>query len=158
MCQRIATDNVTGVDIVVFQVQEIDRAIGGLSEGGYAAANIALHHPGEFGLVEAWSGYMTADQNPAVFDNRQDLIDYNSPLKQIDKVAAAVRSAGMYFWFFIGTHDDGLQDDRSFEAKLKHYAIPHHYFEVSGARHGWSLWNHYVEEAYVIASQHLAQG
>jgi pimeloyl-ACP methyl ester carboxylesterase len=32
------------------------RAIGGLSEGGYGALNIALHHPEEFGVVESWSG------------------------------------------------------------------------------------------------------
>src|SRR5919197_562792 len=33
-----------------------DRAIGGLSEGGYGAINIALQHPREFGVVESWSG------------------------------------------------------------------------------------------------------
>jgi S-formylglutathione hydrolase FrmB len=37
------------------------RGIGGLSEGGYGAINIAIHHPGEFGLVESWSGYELAD-------------------------------------------------------------------------------------------------
>jgi enterochelin esterase-like enzyme len=36
------------------------RAIAGLSEGGYGALNIALHHPGEFQLVESWSGYEQA--------------------------------------------------------------------------------------------------
>src|SRR5262245_10914886 len=29
-----------------------DRAIGGLSEGGFGAVNIALHHPAEFSVVE----------------------------------------------------------------------------------------------------------
>ena len=37
------------------------RAIGGLSEGGYGALNIALHHPREFRVVESWSGYEQAD-------------------------------------------------------------------------------------------------
>ena len=37
------------------------RAIAGLSEGGYAALNIAIHHPGEFHVVESWSGYEIAD-------------------------------------------------------------------------------------------------
>src|SRR5438270_8987451 len=36
------------------------RAIGGLSEGGYGALNIALHHPREFRVVESWSGYEQA--------------------------------------------------------------------------------------------------
>src|SRR5213079_3250993 len=36
------------------------RAIAGLSEGGYGAINIALHNPGEFKVVESWSGYELA--------------------------------------------------------------------------------------------------
>ena len=132
-----------------------------LGQGAFTAfpsCGVNAEVNGEFGLVEAWSGYMTADQDPAVFDHRQDLIDYNSPLKQIDHAATAVRAAGTYFWFYIGSNDDGIQDNRSFEAKLKRYSISSHYFEVPGARHGWVLWNQHVVEAYVIASQHLAQG
>ena len=40
------------------------RGIAGLSEGGYGAFNIGLHHPGEFGLLESWSGYVTATTSP----------------------------------------------------------------------------------------------
>jgi enterochelin esterase-like enzyme len=45
------------------------RGLGGLSEGGYGALNIGLHHPGEFDLLESWSGYMVADSIPAIFDH-----------------------------------------------------------------------------------------
>ena len=38
------------------------RGIAGLSEGGYGAINIAVHHPQEFGVVESWSGYDAAGQ------------------------------------------------------------------------------------------------
>jgi glutamyl/glutaminyl-tRNA synthetase len=37
------------------------RALVGLSEGGYGALNIGLHHPGEFHVLESWSGYVVAD-------------------------------------------------------------------------------------------------
>jgi Putative esterase len=40
------------------------RGIAGLSEGGYGAANIALHHPGVFGVFESWSGYF--EQTPTL--------------------------------------------------------------------------------------------
>ncbi len=40
------------------------RGIAGLSEGGYGALNIGLHHPGEFSVLESWSGYMVADNIP----------------------------------------------------------------------------------------------
>jgi hypothetical protein len=46
------------------------RAIGGLSEGGYGAVNIALQHPHEFSLVESWSGYERAAQNHSIFGSR----------------------------------------------------------------------------------------
>ena len=56
------------------------RAIGGLSEGGYGAINIALHHPGEFQVVESWSGYELADHVPSIFGGRQALLRYNAKL------------------------------------------------------------------------------
>ena len=37
------------------------RVIGGVSEGGYGAVNIALHNPAVFGSVIALSGYYTND-------------------------------------------------------------------------------------------------
>src|SRR5262249_4618072 len=55
------------------------RAIGGLSEGGYGSINIALHHPGEFHVVESWSGYELADRIQSIFGGRPALLRYNSP-------------------------------------------------------------------------------
>jgi enterochelin esterase-like enzyme len=36
------------------------RVIAGFSAGGYGAVDIALRHPGAFGVAEAWSGYFRA--------------------------------------------------------------------------------------------------
>ena len=49
------------------------RAIGGLSEGGYGAIDIALQHPREFRVVESWSGYQLADPLPSIFGQDQAL-------------------------------------------------------------------------------------
>jgi enterochelin esterase-like enzyme len=38
-----------------------DRVIAGLSEGGFGAVNIALHHPDVFGVAVSAGGYFTAD-------------------------------------------------------------------------------------------------
>jgi enterochelin esterase-like enzyme len=35
------------------------RVIAGLSAGGFGAVDIALRHPGLFGIAESWSGYFT---------------------------------------------------------------------------------------------------
>src|SRR4029078_12506739 len=95
------------------------RAIGGLSEGGYGAIDIALHHPREFRLVESWSGYEQADPVRSIFwRGRAPLhrkrppcaqdrarLDANSPLLQIGHVAGALRAAGTRFWFYSGSDD-----------------------------------------------------
>src|SRR4029079_958066 len=48
------------------------RAMAGLSEGGYAAIDIALHHPREFRVVESWSGYEQADPIRSIFGHSQE--------------------------------------------------------------------------------------
>ena len=40
------------------------RALVGLSEGGYGALNIGLHHPGEFHVLESWSGSSAPPTSP----------------------------------------------------------------------------------------------
>ena len=54
----VARDVVRAIDARYRTIPERRaRGIGGLSEGGYGAINIAIHHPGEFAVVESWSGY-----------------------------------------------------------------------------------------------------
>ena len=43
--------------------QEADRTIAGFSAGGYGSADVALRHPGVFGTVESWSGYLRAPRD-----------------------------------------------------------------------------------------------
>ena len=67
------------------------RGIGGLSEGGYGAVNIAIHHPEEFGLVESWSGYETLDPLTSIFGHDRLLVRANTPLETLP--AAALQTA-----------------------------------------------------------------
>ncbi len=55
------------------------RAIGGLSEGGYGAIDIALHHPREFSVVESWSGYQRPDRLRAIFGSKLQLLAAERP-------------------------------------------------------------------------------
>ena len=50
------------------------RGLAGLSEGGYGALNIGLHHPGEFRVLESWSGYARAADIGAIFGHRRALL------------------------------------------------------------------------------------
>ena len=50
------------------------RVLAGLSEGGYGALNIGIHHPREFATLESWSGYQRADDIGSIFGHRRRLL------------------------------------------------------------------------------------
>src|SRR6478672_9234403 len=88
------------------------RGIGGLSEGGYGAINIAIHHPREFGLVESWSGYEQADDLGSIFGHRRSLLALNTPLDTLAAAAPVLRRAHTFFWLYTG------RDDRFFDENV----------------------------------------
>lgn len=133
------------------------RGIGGLSEGGYGALNIGLHHPGEFAMVESWSGYMRADRKPAVFGRSARVGDYNSPALWAVSVAPQLRAEHIYLWFYIGSVDPLAAQNRAFAAELRTLGVAHSFFEVPG-KHNWRLWRSQMSRALVTASEHLSHG
>jgi enterochelin esterase-like enzyme len=130
------------------------RAIAGLSEGGYGALNIGLHHPGEFRVIESWSGYERADRILAIFGDAAPLLAYNSPSLYLPRVAVALRRAQTYVWFYSGTKDPYLAQNRSFAGELAQYRIAHRFFVVHGG-HTWSAWRDNAESALLAATDRL---
>lgn len=133
------------------------RAIAGLSEGGYGALNIAFHHPGEFRVIESWSGYTRADNIPRIFGPGPALRAYNSPAVRLPFVAGALRRAHAFVWFYSGSDDPLLAENRAFAAELARYRIAHHFFTVSGG-HTWRLWRGNAPRALLVAVQRLRGG
>ncbi len=133
------------------------RGIAGLSEGGYGALNIGLHHPGEFTLLESWSGYVRADWMPGIFGHSAQVRDYNSPAMRAPLVAAQLRASHLYVWFYDGAMDLLAAQNRSFSAELSALGIAHHYFQAPG-RHNWRLWRGLMPQALITASEHLGDG
>ena len=131
------------------------RGIAGLSEGGYGALNIGLHHPGEFALVQSWSGYMQADHIPAIFGRSTRLMNYNSPANWVARVAPQLRADHAYIWFYIGAADALAAQNRAFAAELTHLGVAHHFFEPPGT-HNWRLWRSQMSRALIAASEHLS--
>ncbi len=133
------------------------RGLGGLSEGGYGALNIGLHHPGEFGLLESWSGYMVAENIPAIFGHSEALLRYNSPADQVRIVAPQLAKAGTYIWFYCGKSDELAGQNQAFDAELMSLGLAHDFFEVPGT-HNWALWRALMPQALITASEHLRHG
>ena len=130
------------------------RAIAGLSEGGYGALNIAIHHPGEFRVVESWSGYERADDIGSVFGHRQQLLRANSPQLTVAPAARRLRRLHTTFWFYTGTGDRALKQNTTFEATLARLHLRHRFLVMRGG-HDWAIWRGSAARAYLAASRGL---
>jgi len=130
------------------------RALGGLSEGGYGALNIGLHHPGEFRVLESWSGYEKADNLRSIFGGKPDLLAQNSPFQTLAAVAPDLRQAHTYVWFYSGTTDRLRDQNKDFAAQLARLGIAHRFFLVRGG-HNWGLWRGEASLALLAATTHL---
>jgi enterochelin esterase-like enzyme len=133
------------------------RGIGGLSEGGYGALNIGLHHPGEFGLLESWSGYMEADRIPAIFGHSRRVLAYNSPAIWVVSAASQLRADHTLIWFYIGSRDPLAAQNRAFADELTTLGVAHRFFEIPG-KHDWRLWRSQMARALITASKDLSHG
>ena len=133
------------------------RGIGGLSEGGYGAINIALHNPREFSIVESWSGYQRPDALRAVFGPKLQLLPANDPRRLLPKVAPQLRENGTYFWFYSGSTDRLRGQNAAFATELARAHIAHHYFRVYGG-HTWAIWRNSARAAYLAAAERLGNG
>jgi enterochelin esterase-like enzyme len=131
------------------------RAIVGLSEGGYGAINIALHHPNEFKVVESWSGYELAAKNHSIFGRDLKNLSSNSPLDVLPYAAAKLRRAHTYFWFYSGSGDPLQRQNRRFATELGRLRVRHRYIELRGG-HNWALWRGEAWNALRVASTRLA--
>jgi len=130
------------------------RALAGLSEGGYGSLNIGIHHPGEFGVLESWSGYQLADPIRSIFGTSRAALAKNSPALTLGRQAARLRRDHTYFWFYSGTGDHFVGQNTAFAAQLRRLRLPHHYFVVRGG-HNWAIWRGNASRALIAMSKRL---
>jgi enterochelin esterase-like enzyme len=132
------------------------RAIGGLSEGGYGAINIALHNPREFHVVESWSGYELADPVKSIFGDDSRRLTHNSPLLQLHRVAPELRREKTFFWFYSGMAEGAhlRAQNAKFAAALTRERVGHSFSLFAGG-HTWLVWRNHASEALLAAADHL---
>ena len=133
------------------------RALGGLSEGGYASLNIGLHRPAEFHVLESWSGYEKADDIKSIFGGQTSQLDHNSPLLTLPTVASRLRREGAFVWFYSGTMDGLKKQNERFASELARLHVQHRFFLTDGG-HTWAVWRGNAWQAMTAASAHLAHG
>ncbi len=131
------------------------RALAGLSEGGYGALNIGLHHPGEFRVLESWSGYARADNVHAIFGGEPALLARNTPLTTLARAAPALRRAHTYVWLYSGSEDPLRVQNEEFASELAHLHIAHRFLLFPGG-HNWAVWRTHAQQALLAAARRLA--
>jgi enterochelin esterase-like enzyme len=116
------------------------RAIVGMSEGGYCAAILALHHPTVFGTSISFSGYFQAGaaggDSAAPFGGNKTLLAADSPMVVAGQLDRAARDR-LYFIIVAKPDQPGYGPDASaFDKELATYGYPHESVAAT-VPHGW---------------------
>jgi len=120
-----------------------NRALEGLSAGGYGAVDIGLRHPGVFGTLGSWAGYFAAvfDDGPFVGASQADL-DAHDPTLLVRKEAPALRRSGVRFYISAGGNHAAVlaKWSTAFAAELRGLQLPVELWRlpVVDAGHFWS--------------------
>jgi enterochelin esterase-like enzyme len=111
------------------------RAIGGLSMGGFGAANIAVHHPDVFGSVISLGGYYYAEGS--IWGNNTVYMQQNSPA---DTIQANKQAWKLQIFLGAGTQDQPYyHDTQQFAQELDGLHIPYH-LDIQSGYHSWTTW------------------
>lgn len=79
-----------------------ERAIAGVSAGGYGAVDIALRHPGAFGVAESWEGYFRPFSDGPLAGASRAVLDAHDPVLLVRRKARAIRAHRLRFFLSTG--------------------------------------------------------
>jgi enterochelin esterase-like enzyme len=133
------------------------RGIGGDSEGGYGAVNVALHHLNVFSVVQSWSGYFTQTPTAVFAGASPATLRANSPAAYVGSLAPAIHRLGLRAWLYQGrTEPTNPALMRSFAAKL-HAAGAEVRIGFFPGKHDWGLFRREIPRMLTSASRWFAQ-
>ena len=140
--QRQEMETFVAVDLVRYIdqhfrtiAQPANRAIGGLSMGGFGAMNIAVHHPEVFGTAISLGGYYNAENS--VWGNNVEYKQQNSPTKVLPNNRQAWK---LHIFLGAATQDQPYYlDTVQFAHELDSLSIPYH-LDLEKGYHSWSVW------------------
>jgi S-formylglutathione hydrolase FrmB len=120
--------------------QGLNWAIGGLSDGGFCAANLALRHPGSYGAVVSLDGFYSVYSDLAVMDKvfgvGSLVIRQNDP----STLALDVRSSLPRFWIMSGSGDASDTVAAQYFRQILTTREPIEWVVVRGGQHTPPAW------------------
>jgi enterochelin esterase-like enzyme len=132
----------TFMDVVRFvesnyrvKATKTDRAIAGLSMGGFHSLHISRYYPNMFDYVGLFSAAIIQDDKVS-----------SKVYADIDKTLLTQKSNGYkLYWIGIGKTDFLYKNVQDFKAKLDEIKMPYEYRESEGG-HTWVNWRIYLTE------------
>ncbi|MEQ1763928.1 MAG: alpha/beta hydrolase family protein [Pyrinomonadaceae bacterium] len=142
------------------------RAIAGLSMGGFGALKFGLKYPDKFMLAGSFSGALGAAQItektvPGAIGKTIDGIfgPADSEWRKANDLFAIIRSISPekmkempFIYFDCGTEDFLFQSNREFVSLLVEKKVPHEYRQLPGI-HDWKYWDKQVQEFLRLADR-----
>jgi putative tributyrin esterase len=149
------------------------RAIAGLSMGGYGALKFGLKYPEKFVIVGSFSGALGAaswtektlgrnwkamtDSITNVYgaEDSQTRAD-NDIYKMLREISPEKIKILPFIYVACGTEDTYIQQNREFNALLAEKKIPHEFRELPG-NHNWAFWDSQVQEFLRLSEKFLTK-
>jgi enterochelin esterase-like enzyme len=133
------------------------RGIAGLSSGGFAAVNIALHNLGTFSLAESWSGYFQQSAQGPFRHASAQTIQANSPARYVSSMRLQLQRQPLSAFLYGGSHDRGSRAIAPFAAQLR-AAGGHVATATYPGGHDWALWRTSMPISLRYAAGHIGAG
>lgn len=132
------------------------RVLAGLSEGGYGAANVVLHHLSTFGALQSWSGYFTPAAKGPFAGASQATLDANSPARYVPGLSGSIRRLGLRAFVYQGAGQrTGTTAIRAFAAELRGAGAQVGLGIYRGG-HDWGLWRRQMPHMLELAGRWFA--
>jgi enterochelin esterase-like enzyme len=132
------------------------RVIGGYSEGGYGALNIALHHLSLFGSVQAWSGYYVQTRASVFSKATPSQLFYNSPLEYVRRLERALARDHLRVFLYGGRSDPTSRQMGPMARALRRRGA-HVGWAIYPGGHNWQLWIDHVDQMLVLAGRDVGR-
>lgn len=153
MEDSIATDLVEYIDSHYRTIADADdRAIGGLSEGGFGAVNIALHRPDVFSTVMSLDGFYQTDNRTPAFGRGKASAGYqhyNSPFYYLQSAQGQAAGHQLRFVIAVGKQDSFYKNGQSFVQELTTLGMSVEVMQTDGG-HNWAQWGNQFGQALPV--------
>ena len=142
-----------------------NRAIVGVSMGGFGAIKLALHHPDLFIFVGGLSSAIDVSRRPFTIKRLQQSHHYNSifgpsgsQTRRDNDPFVLVRTAdpksAPYFFLTCGEQEGLLPANREFAALLAQHHFQSEFHTVRGG-HDWNQWNGWLPALFQLVAERM---